>query len=95
MDFVTAAASYDVPDVPEPLAQLQRLWADVLQLAASLLVNAPPGVKKRYTHSAGAIRGIAAAVGRKVEVTEAREQIQDIVSTLDSDLVLGSGLAPA
>lgn len=95
LDFVTAVASYDVPAVPEPPAQLQRLWADVLQLGASLLANAPPGVKSRYIHSAGAIRGIAAAVGGKIEVAEAGEQIKDIVSTLDSDPVLGSHPAPA
>lgn len=82
LDLVTGVAAYDVPstaDVPEPL---QRFWADVLQLAADLLANMTLGVRRRYEHTAGSIRGIAATVKGKITSAEAQKQLEDALEAL-------------
>ena len=82
LDLATGIAAYDVPniaDVPEPL---QRFWADVLQLAADLLANTTLGMRRRYEHTAGSIRGIAATVKGKITSTEAQKQLEEAIAIL-------------
>ncbi|KAK8048498.1 hypothetical protein PG994_010228 [Apiospora phragmitis] len=86
LDLVTGVAAYDVPaiaDAPEPL---QRFWADVLQLAADLLANTPPGVRRRYVHTAGSIRGIAATVEGRITSTEVQKHIGEALKALRNDI---------
>ncbi|KAK7737849.1 hypothetical protein SLS62_011429 [Diatrype stigma] len=80
MALVTAVAAYggaEAGDVEEggeeegvEQQQEKRLLllefqTDVLRLAASLLANASPGMRRRYAHSADAIRGIALRLRRR------------------------------
>ncbi|KAI1857882.1 uncharacterized protein JN550_012957 [Neoarthrinium moseri] len=89
LDIVTAVAAYDVPSASQPSLPLQHLWADVLQLSATLLSRAPPGVKRRYVHSASALTGIAAAMLKKKLEDGVRHDVADAAAILDSDPVLG------
>ncbi|RYP92136.1 hypothetical protein DL770_001717 [Monosporascus sp. CRB-9-2] len=71
MGLVTAVAAYDVPPIAsaegaraatannDSEAALLGFQTDVLRLAATLLTNANPGMRRRYAHSASAIRDIA------------------------------------
>lgn len=94
MGVVTAVAAYDVPTAggeeeeeeeeeakgPGALLDFQ---VDALQLAAKLLANASPGMRKRFVHSAGAIRGIAEQLkGRAEEDGAAAGALEDVLSTL-------------
>ncbi|KAI1771334.1 DUF1941-domain-containing protein [Hypoxylon cercidicola] len=82
MGVVTAVAAYDVPDAADAEALLE-FQADALQLAATLLANASPGMRKRFVHSAGAIRGIAEQLkGRAEEDSVAAGTLEDVLSTL-------------
>ncbi|KAK8090150.1 hypothetical protein PG997_005111 [Apiospora hydei] len=85
LDLVTGIAAYDVPSIGEAPEPLQRFWADVLQLAADLLANTSPGVKRRYEHTAGSIRGIAATVEGRITSPEIQKHLGEALSTLRSD----------
>ena len=75
MGLVTAVAAYDVPETSKrggeadgekaalalPLLEFQT---DVLRLAASLLRAASPGMRRRYAHTADAVRGVGAQLRR-------------------------------
>lgn len=90
LDFVTGVAAYNVPPSDTPALPLQQFWADVLQLAASLLVSAPPGVKRQYVHSAGAVMGVALAIQEKRLEDQVRGEIQDAAVLLRDDPILGT-----
>ncbi|KAI1417664.1 DUF1941-domain-containing protein [Hypoxylon sp. FL1857] len=87
MGIVTAVAAYDVP-MAEGNAQdgtLLDFQADVLQLATTLLTNANPGMRKRYVHSASAIRGIAGQLRGRIEGdSETAKELDDVLSALDA-----------
>ncbi|KAK7952522.1 uncharacterized protein PG986_008250 [Apiospora aurea] len=86
LDLVTGIAAYDVPSIGEAPEPLQRFWADGLQLAADLLANTSPGVKRRYEHTAGSIRGIAATVEGRITSPEIRKHLGEALSTLRDDV---------
>ncbi|KAI1393829.1 DUF1941-domain-containing protein [Hypoxylon trugodes] len=84
MSVVTAVAAYDVP-VIQGQQRLLDFLTDVLQLAATLIANAGPGMKQRYVHSISAIRGIAEQIKSLVkERNGTAVELDDIISTLDS-----------
>ncbi|XXH05134.1 hypothetical protein Hte_011559 [Hypoxylon texense] len=86
MGVVTAVAAYDVPAAggeTRDAAALLGFQVDVLQLAAALLANASQGMRRRFVHSAGAIRGIAEQLrGRAGEESVAAGTLEDVLSTL-------------
>ncbi|KAI1758797.1 DUF1941-domain-containing protein [Hypoxylon sp. FL1150] len=86
MDIVTAVAAYDVPAIQDGLnytGALLDFQVDVLQLAATLLEHAGPGMRKRFVHSAGALRGIAEQLKSRVEDgSDAAGGLGDVLSTL-------------
>ncbi|KAI1376716.1 DUF1941-domain-containing protein [Hypoxylon crocopeplum] len=89
MGVVTAVAAYDTSMTEKnaeyvPLSDFQ---VDVLQLATTLLVNASPGLRRRYVHSANAIRGLVTQLRSRAEKnsTTVRE-LEDILSTLTASL---------
>ncbi|KAK8041975.1 hypothetical protein PG993_006498 [Apiospora rasikravindrae] len=86
LDLVTGIAAYDVPNIGEAPEPLQRFWVDVLQLAADLLANTSPGVKRRYEHTAGSIRGIAATVEGRITSPEVQKHLGEALSTLRNDV---------
>ncbi|KAM0812470.1 putative DUF1941 family protein [Seiridium cardinale] len=90
LDLVTRVSAYTVPPMPLPLLSLQHLWADVLELSASLLTKAPPGVKKRYVHSASALTGIARVICEKELDGTAKVQIQGAERLLNEDPMLSN-----
>ncbi|KAK6067677.1 hypothetical protein SCUP234_10396 [Seiridium cupressi] len=90
LDLVTGVSAYTVPPVPLPLLSLQHLWADVLELSASLLTKAPPGVQRRYVHSASALTGIARVICEKELDGTAKAQIQDAERLLSEDPMLSN-----
>ncbi|KAI0887189.1 DUF1941-domain-containing protein [Annulohypoxylon maeteangense] len=86
MNIVTAVAAYNVPS-PENAndSTLLEFQADVLQLATTLLENSNPGLRKRYLHSARAVRGIAEQLrSRAEESSDTAKQLEDVLSTLDA-----------
>lgn len=88
MGLVTAVAAYDVPAVADgdglKSKALLDFQTDVLQLAAGLLANANPGMRRRYVHSADAIRGIARQLREKSarEDSPAASDLDDVLATL-------------
>ncbi|KAF7537100.1 hypothetical protein G7054_g3976 [Neopestalotiopsis clavispora] len=89
LDVVTGVAAYNVPTLSQPPASLQQLWADMLELCISLLIKTPPGVKRRYVHSASALGGIAKIVCQMNLEHDVREQIEDNTAQLYGDSILG------
>ncbi|OHW90876.1 DUF1941 family protein [Colletotrichum incanum] len=82
MALVTFVASWDAPEVEQPLL-VQEAQIAVLQLTTALLVGAPEGMKKRYVHSTSAILGIAARLEKHVSVGHPlRESLVDVLQTL-------------
>lgn len=89
MSLVTAVAAYNVPLVrgdewpiggKEALLEFQ---VDVLRLVTSLLENASPGMRRRYAHSADAIRGIAAQLRRGArDNSPAAADLEDVLTDL-------------
>lgn len=91
LDYVTGVSAYNVPSAgDQPPMQLQHLWVDVLQLASTLLLQAPPGVKKRYVHSAGALAGIGAVIQEKKLADEVESELADVMVSLSSDSIFGA-----
>lgn len=87
MSIVTAVAAYDTPTAESGAENttLLEFQADILQLAATLLENANPGMRRRYVHSTGAIRGIAEQLKGRAEVgSDTAKQLEDVLSTLDA-----------
>ncbi|RYP47406.1 hypothetical protein DL768_006521 [Monosporascus sp. mg162] len=99
MGLVTAVAAYDMPltaSASAPAegavaaadsnseATLLAFQTDVLRLAATLLTNANPGMRRRYAHSASAIRGIAEQLrGSSVgNGSPAASDLDDVLATL-------------
>ncbi|RYP41470.1 hypothetical protein DL767_000975 [Monosporascus sp. MG133] len=98
MGLVTAVAAYDVPPIASASAEGARVagnndsdaallgfQTDVLRLAATLLANANPGMRRRYAHSASAIRSIAEQLrGSSVGNYEspAASDLDDVLATL-------------
>ncbi|GKT88223.1 DUF1941 family protein [Colletotrichum tofieldiae] len=82
MALVTLVASWDAPEVEQPLL-VQEAQIAVLQLTTALLVGAPEGMKRRYVHSTSAILGIAARLEKHVGVDHPlRESLVDVLQTL-------------
>ncbi|ETS76766.1 hypothetical protein PFICI_12153 [Pestalotiopsis fici W106-1] len=88
LDLITGVAAYDVPALSQPPISLQQLWADLLELCISLLMKAPPGVKRRYTHSASALGGIGKVICQKDLEDDIRRQIQSATAQLYDDSIL-------
>ncbi|KAI1804410.1 DUF1941-domain-containing protein [Daldinia bambusicola] len=87
MSVVTAVAAYNVPIVESGVRDevLLDFQTDVLQLVAMLLSNANPGMKRRYVHSAHAIRGIAEQLRGKVDGnSDTAKELEYVLSTLDA-----------
>ncbi|KAK8124781.1 uncharacterized protein PG998_000540 [Apiospora kogelbergensis] len=82
LDLVTGIAAYNVPDSVDTPDVVQRLWVDVLQLAADLLAKTPLGIKRRYEHTTGSIRGIAASVEDKITSPATRDHMEEALLTL-------------
>ncbi|OTB20377.1 hypothetical protein K445DRAFT_72027 [Daldinia sp. EC12] len=85
MGVVTAVAAYDVPIVESGVRDqlLLDFQADVLQLVTTLLSNANPGMRRRYVHSAHAIRGIAEQLRGKVDGnSDTAKELEYVLSTL-------------
>ncbi|KAI2463004.1 DUF1941-domain-containing protein [Annulohypoxylon bovei var. microspora] len=86
MSIVTAVAAYDVPSMERGTndGALVDFQADVLQLATTLLENANSGMRKRYVHSAKAIRGIADQLRSTLEKdSDTTRVLENVLSTLD------------
>ncbi|RYO81249.1 hypothetical protein DL766_000265 [Monosporascus sp. MC13-8B] len=96
MGLVTAVAAYDVPPIASASAEgaaaidngeeaaLLGFQTDVLRLAAALLANANPGMRRRYAHSASAIRDIAERLRSSVGSDEspAASDLDDVLAAL-------------
>jgi hypothetical protein len=94
LDLVTGVAAYNAEDFDNhPPLQLQQLWVDIFQLAVTLLVNAPPGVKKRYVHSASSLVEIASSVRRRNIAEDLESELANAMASLASDAVFGA-MAP-
>ncbi|KAK4650731.1 hypothetical protein QC762_710140 [Podospora pseudocomata] len=82
MDLITKTAAWVVPDEKQP-PMVEEFQVAVLQLATALLVNAHPGLRRRYTHSTTAIVGIANQLRDKVKRDEGLvEALSDVLETL-------------
>ncbi|KAI1467041.1 DUF1941-domain-containing protein [Daldinia caldariorum] len=87
MDVVTAVAAHDVPIVESGVRDevLVDFQTDVLQLAATLLSNANPGMKRRYVHSTHAIRGVAEQLKGRVDGnSDTAKELEYMLSKLDA-----------
>ncbi|OTA80436.1 hypothetical protein M434DRAFT_401763 [Hypoxylon sp. CO27-5] len=87
MNVVTAVAAYNVPTMDGDArgGTLLDFQADVLQLATTLLASSNPGTRKRYVHSARAIRGIAQQLRSRVEGnSDTARELEDVISALDA-----------
>ncbi|RYP87133.1 hypothetical protein DL769_000592 [Monosporascus sp. CRB-8-3] len=98
MGLVTAVAAYDVPPIAPASAEgaaaaannsseeatLLGFQTDVLRLAAALLASANPGMRRRYAHSASAIRDIAEQLRSSVGSDEspAASDLDDVLAAL-------------
>jgi hypothetical protein len=88
LDFVTGVAAFNVPSSEGQIPrQLQHLWTDVVQLASTLLLNAPPGVKQQYLHSAGALAGIAAEFRKKNLAEDVADEVAGVMKSLEGDSI--------
>jgi hypothetical protein len=84
MDVVTKVAAWDVPEGTQPLVVVECQVA-VLQLVTTLLVNAHPGMQKRYVHSTSAVLGVANRLKARVKGDKAlEEELEDVVGTLSA-----------
>ncbi|KAH6850373.1 Neurochondrin-domain-containing protein [Chaetomium sp. MPI-CAGE-AT-0009] len=82
MDVVTKVAAWDVPEGTQPPVVVECEVA-VLQLVTTLLVNAQPGMRKRYVHSTSAVLGVANRLKGKVKGDKVSEEaLEDVVGTL-------------
>ncbi|KAF7541197.1 hypothetical protein G7Z17_g12028 [Cylindrodendrum hubeiense] len=85
MDLITAVAAWGVPDQEQPKLELsvQEAQLAALQLCCEVLVGANRGMRLRYTHSIGAINGIAAQLARQVDSNgPLGEMLEDVLTTL-------------
>ncbi|KAI0128344.1 Neurochondrin-domain-containing protein [Xylariales sp. AK1849] len=89
LDFATGVAAYDAPSQQHPQLPLQQMWADVLQLTATLLVKAPSGVKRRYLHSAKAVVSMASVILEKALDDGIARVIKGSIALLASDAIFG------
>ncbi|KAH8194126.1 hypothetical protein TruAng_011708 [Truncatella angustata] len=90
LDVVTATAAYNVPPSVQPRLSLQQLWADVLEVCTALFTRAPPGIKRRYVHSASALSGIARSISEKDLDQSVSSQISEFLQLLQRDPVLNA-----
>ena len=84
MNFITTAAAWDaLDDASSPL--VLEFEVAVLQLCSVILIGAGPGMRQKYTHSIGAIAGIASRLERSIGKSDPlREQIDDVMGALAS-----------
>ncbi|KAK6209433.1 hypothetical protein LQW54_006286 [Pestalotiopsis sp. IQ-011] len=85
LDLVTRVAAYDVPPLSQPPVSLQHLWADALELCTSLLLKAPAGTRRCYTHTSRALSGISETICLKTLEDDVKEQIQSSAARLSGD----------
>lgn len=84
MNLITTVAAWDIPDQMGS-SDVKEFAVAVLQLCCALLANANDGMRKRYTHSIGAICGIASRLEGSIEKGDPlREHMDDVLSTLAS-----------
>ena len=82
MNLVTSIAAWDVPTSEQP-SIVAEFQISILTLCCSLLVNASPGMRQRYTHSISAINGIAQQLSRSIRSDSPHgEAMQDVLETL-------------
>ena len=82
MDLVTRVAAWDVPEGRQT-GVVAECRVAVVQLVTTLLANAPPGMRRRYVHSMGAVVGIAKRLRVMVEGDEGLEEaLDDVLETL-------------
>ncbi|EAQ89078.1 hypothetical protein CHGG_05697 [Chaetomium globosum CBS 148.51] len=83
MDLVTRVAAWDVPETTQAPAVVLECQIAVLQLVTTLLVNANPGMRKRYMHSTSAVLGVANRLTGRVKRDKAlADELEDVVGTL-------------
>lgn len=80
MDVVTRVAAWELPEGRN--GWVVEFWVAVLQLVADLVVNAPPGLTKRYGHSVSSVLRTARRLEEGLEDDELRTEVQDVVDTL-------------
>lgn len=82
MDTVTHVAAWYPPETEQP-AVVREFQLAVLQLCASILAGAGPGMRKRYQHSVSAVFGITSELGRMVKKDFALRGLQrEVLATL-------------
>jgi hypothetical protein len=86
MGLITTVAAWVYPDTASGVGGSEivtEFHVAVLQLVCALVVDAHPGMRRRYVHSVAAARGIAGMVASKiVSSSPLLEGIQDVVNTL-------------
>lgn len=84
MNLITTVAAWDVPEDTTNPTVLEFEIA-VLQLCSVVLIGAGQGMRKRYTHSIGAIAGIADRLAKSISSSDPlREQMDDVLGTMAS-----------
>ena len=82
MDIITASAAWNYSN-EEISSILMEFQVAVLQLCCTLLVQANPGMRKRYRHSISAIQGIAYQVSKNTRQEDSlKELMEDVMQTL-------------
>lgn len=83
MNLITAVAAWDVFRQEQAPPLVLELQVAALQLCCALLIKASPGMRRRYTHSIGALVGIAAQLERRIPGDSVlREAIDDVLEVL-------------
>ncbi|KAI9167383.1 putative pyridine nucleotide-disulfide oxidoreductase RclA [Paramyrothecium foliicola] len=70
MDLITATAAWNVPDEVQ-LETAREFEIAVLQLCCAVLVKANTGMRSRFSHSIGAIAGIATQLSQRTKPQDA------------------------
>ena len=77
MNVVTTVAAWDISG--DDTLAWQDFRVSTLQLCLALLQNASTGLKRRYTHSVGAIRGLAA----QIQSSRYEQEVEDVKQALN------------
>ncbi|KAH7160043.1 Neurochondrin-domain-containing protein [Dactylonectria estremocensis] len=86
MDLPTAVAAWGLPDEEESMLEIsvQEAQLAALQLCCAVLADASRGLRQRYAHTIGSIRGVAAEVGQHIDQNgPLGEMLEDVLVTLD------------
>ncbi|KAH7144039.1 Neurochondrin-domain-containing protein [Dactylonectria macrodidyma] len=86
MDLVTAVGAWSLPHDEESALELrvQEARLAALQLCCEVLVGANRGLRRRYAHTIGSVRGVAVEIGQHIDRTgPLGEILEDVLTTLD------------